>query len=117
MGFQNIEIERSHRSPGGPQPLKSEKPRPIHVRFARYADRKNILRAAPSKPKGKLLKGSRVYISDDVSPVVRQARKKLRAKLPEIKQHQDVKQAYIPWSVPACIIVINKDGTSKRLLQ
>lgn len=66
MDLSDIDIERAHRTPRGPRDPSQKRPRPIHVRFSRYSDREKILRAASSKLKGKLYKGSKVFISDDV---------------------------------------------------
>lgn len=115
MGFSDIDIERAHRTPGGPRNPSQKRPRPIHVRFSRYSDREKVLRAASSKLKGKLYKGSKVFITDDVCRSVREARKALRQKLPEVKRGPDVNYAYIPWTVPACIIVVKADGARLKI--
>lgn len=56
------------------------------------------------------------FISVNVTPAVREARKHLRAKLPEISKEHNVKYAYIPRSVPACTIDVKKDGSRQRPL-
>ena len=69
------EIERAHRSPTGPP--RENRVRPIHVKFLRYQDRVKILKAASSKLKDNpftppnSLRSSNVYISDDVTEIVR----------------------------------------------
>lgn len=108
-----IEIERAHRTPTIPS--NTEKPRPIHARFLRYTDREKVLRAAPSTLKGNSFKGKRIFITDDVSMSVRERRKTLRQELPEIRGRSDVHHAYIPWTVPACIMLVKDDGSRQKI--
>ena len=114
MDADSIIIERAHRSPGGPPPQNGTKPRPIHVRFLRFGDRDKILRSAPSL-KGKTINGKQIYITDDVTYSVRESRKKLRQKLPEIRKRREVKYAYVPWSVPASLVIVKMDGTTQKI--
>lgn len=116
LDVTDVEIERAHRTPGGPEPSDPDKqPRPIHVRFQRFSDREGVLHSA-KKLKGKSLGGNSIYISDDVSSSVRNSRKCLRRQLDKIRQRNDVKYAYIPWTVPAAIITVFKDGSRKKIL-
>ena len=118
MGAVDMEFERIHRTGriiANGNNNSGEKPRPIHVRFLRYQDREKILKAAPSKLKGQLFHGARIFVTDDVSVSIRKSRKSLREKLPEVRQKPGVKHAYIPWTVPTCINVIMEDGTFQRL--
>ncbi len=113
----DIEIERAHRSPMGTvaRSVGHKQPRPIHVRFLRYSDRELVLRNAGKYLKDNLFKGSKVFISDDVSESVRKDRKKL-IKLRN-KLRDDGKFALIPWTVPAVLLVKDgrHDGVFKRI--
>lgn len=119
MGFpeNSIEIERAHRSPSGPPRQNNMKPRPIHVRFLRFSDREAVLKAAPLKLKGTTFKGQKIFITDDVSPSVRENRKVLRQHLHELKKRSDVNYAFIPWVVPACLIIVKHDGSRQKLTE
>lgn len=111
MGFTNINLERVHRTPGGPRNPSQEKPRPIHVRFRDLSDRDKILQAAPGKLKDTPYRGAKIFISDDVCPAIRNARKALRAKLPEVRQGAGVRYA----SVQACIVMVKTDGSRHKI--
>lgn len=115
MGFTNINLERVHRTPGGPRNPSQEKPRPIHVRFRDLSDRDKILQAAPGKLKDTPYRGAKIFISDDVCPAIRNARKALRAKLPEVRQGAGVRYAYVPRSVQACIVMVKTDGSRHKI--
>ena len=72
-----------------------------------------IQKAAAKALKEKAFFESQIYISDDVSKSVRNDRAKLRKDyLKEIKEKEDVKFAFIPWSVPAQILY-KKVSTTK----
>ena len=60
---------------------------------------------SPPEPSRITLKDCQIFISDDVSKIVRQERAKLRKDyLKEIKDREAVEFAFIPWSVPAQIL-------------
>lgn len=69
------EIERAHRV-GSP---KSNTPRPIVVKFNKYKDRHTVLR------NGKNLKGSSMFVNEDVSDRVNARRKEQMARLKEAR--------------------------------
>ena len=71
-----VEIDRAHRV--GKQQPGSTKPRSIVARFLRYKDKQEILKRA------KVLKGTNIYINEDVSDTVLEKRK---------EQHDDLKHA------------------------
>ena len=100
MGLQNIEVVRAHRSNIKQRASTDSepKPRPIHVYLLRYTDKNNAL-------KENAFHDCQIFISDDVSKVVRMDRAKLRRDhLNEIKAREGVDFAFIPWSVPAQIL-------------
>lgn len=115
VDVSSIVIERVHRTPTTFDNQDRRKPRPVHVRFLNYADRDKILRLAPSKLKGKKYQNASIFISDDVTFEVRELRKQLRQKLPEIKQRADVKNAVVPWSIPPSILIFKTDGSRQFL--
>ena len=117
----DIEIERAHRTPGrrpaspyqGNDPKKA-RPRPIHCRLLRFTDRQHILKQAPSALRNNPYKGSHIFISDDVTSNIRNARKQLRENhLPGIHHDARAQFAFIPWSVPAVITYKLHSGTFK----
>ena len=112
----SFEIERAHRSPMGKmayaQIVRRKSPRPIHVKMLRYNDREKILREAPKKLKNNEYKGSKVYISDDVTDTVRAERKQLMKIRNKVRE--DGKFAIVPWTVPACLLVKIGEGKFKR---
>ncbi len=114
---REIELERAHRSPAGRlsrfQALNRAKPRPIHVKFLRFCDREEVLRKAPKCLKNKKYKDSKVFITDDVTEMVRAERKKLVPMRNKLRA--DGKYAVIPWTVPACLIAKSEDGHFKRI--
>ena len=107
MGLQNIEVMRAHRTNIKQRASTDSepKPRPIHVYLLRYTDKSKILRAAANALKENVFHDCQIFISDDVSKVVRMDRAKLRRDhLNEIKAREGVHFAFIPWSVPAQIL-------------
>ena len=108
-GGDTIEIERAHRSPGRVQPSNNgtasrARPRPIHCRLLRYTDRQHIIKSASRCLRNNKFKGSNIYISDDVTPKIREARKDLRLRhLPSIRRDERVQFAFIPMSIPPVI--------------
>jgi len=104
MGLHNIEIMWAHRTNVKQRASTDSepKPRPIHVYLLRYTDKSKILKAAANALKENAFHDCQIFISDDVSKVVRKDRAKLRRDyLNEIKAREGVDFAFIPWSVPA----------------
>lgn len=87
---------------------KGERPRPLLVKLDSQADRDYILGAAPKALKGRPFKGLNIFISDDVSPEIREQRKHLLPRLAQLKR--DHKVAFIPWDRPPCIRYKNIQG-------
>ncbi|XP_072023244.1 uncharacterized protein [Amphiura filiformis] len=113
---ENIEIERAHRSPMGKmaaqQAIRRGAPRPMFVKLLRYPDREVLLKSASKYLKDKEYRGEKIFITDDVTQAVRAERKQLiglRKKL--IKEG---KYAFVPWTVPACLLV-KRGGAYKKL--
>ena len=107
-GGSEIEIERAHRTPTGHRASSTgtaiQRPRLIHCKLLRYTDRQYILKNAARLLKNNPYKGTNIFISDDVTPRVRQARKRLRDDhLQSIRRDSRVQFAYLPHSVPAVI--------------
>lgn len=116
MGLQNIEVMRAHRTNAKQRASTDNelKPRPIHVYLLRYTDKSKILKAAANALKENAFHDCQIFISDDVSKVVRKNRAKLRKDhLNEIKAREGVEFAFIPWSIPAQILY--KENTSTKL--
>ena len=110
-GADGIEIDRAHRTGQLPATSGTPRPRPIHCRLLRYADRQFILKNASKHLKNNKYKEHNIYITDDVTPKVRGERKELRESyLRRIQKDERVHFAYIPWSVPALIRYKIRDG-------
>ena len=92
--------------------------RSIHVKFLRYQDRVEVLKAAPSKLKGNpftppnSLRSSNVYFSDDVTENVRRQRKKLVALKKKIQEKWPGKKVFIPLVVPAMLLQEIEDAVT-----
>ena len=113
MGIKGIEVMRARRTNVKEWAAAAAKPRPIHVYLLRYTDKVKILKAAAKPLKKRVFFESQIYISDDVSKLVRNDRAKLRKDyLKGIKEKEDVEFAFIPWSVPAQILY-RKVSTTK----
>ena len=109
-----IEIMRAHRTPTtrNRDQLKS---RPIHVYLLRYTDRQFILASAAKSLKDNPFKGSKLYISDDVTKEIRDQRKLLKEEhLKTLREREDVEFAYVAWSIPARIIYKLKDQSALK---
>ena len=107
---QEIEIERAHRSGN----LNAKHSRPIHVKFLRYNDREMVLRKAPKVLKTvKRFGDKKIFLSDDVTESVRADRKKLLTLRNKLRDEN--KFATVLWSVPACLLTKNEDGSYKRV--
>ena len=108
MGLDgHLEIMRAHRTSIKKRlpEATAATPRPEHVYLLRYTDKKYILRNAASELRDNPFLEVNLYISDDVSKSVRDNRKKLKERhLEEFRQREDVEFAYIPWTIPACIL-------------
>ena len=116
MGLENIEVMRAHRTKinQAAANASASQPRPIHVYLLRYPDKGRILKAATNTLKDNPFYGSQIFISDDVSKSVRNARAKLRRDhLKQLKEREGVQFAFIPWSVPAQIL--HKETNSEGL--
>ena len=112
-----IEIMRAHQSPTthNRDQLKS---RPIHVYLLRYTDRQFILANAAKSLKDNPFKGSKLYISDDVTKEIRDQRKLLKEEhLKTLRGREDVEFAYVAWSIPARIIYKLKDQSAVKVIQ
>ena len=93
MGLQYIEVMRAHRTnlKQHASTDNERKPRPIHVYLLRYTDKSKILKAAANALKKNAFHVCQIFISDDVSKVVRKDRAKLRRDhLNEIKAREEV---------------------------
>ena len=110
-------IERAHRSPTGPP--RFGRTRPIHVKFLKYQDRVDILKAAPKKLRNNPVKTDKgeynVYISDDVSEKVRKERKTLVVLKKKIKDKWPERKCFIPPSVPAVLLREDENGKLIRM--
>ncbi|XP_072043438.1 uncharacterized protein [Amphiura filiformis] len=110
------EIERAHRSPSGSQHGRT---RPIFVKFLRYENRVEVLRQAPEKLKDNEFKfrgqSARIYVSDDVTYIVRQDRKKLTELKKAIKTKFPKRKVFIPPVVPAILLRENSAGGLVRV--
>ena len=114
---EEIEIMRAHRTPTtrNRDQLKS---RPIHVYLLRYTDRQFILANAAKTLKDNPYKGSKLYISDDVTKEIREQRKLLKEEhLKTLQEREDVEFAYVAWSIPARIIYKLKDQSVVKVIQ
>lgn len=105
LNIHEIEIERAHRTPRGRHNTAGgsrddTRPRPIHVKLLRFADRQFILKSS-SALKDIRIRGSKVGISDDVHKATREEHKQLMVTVK--KMRQDNKFAFIPYSVPRVI--------------
>lgn len=112
LHMKDVEIERAHRTPARVHRAeqRSEKqpqsrPRPIHVKLLRFADRVAILKQS-SKLKDVKIRGSRIGISDDVHKDTRIDHNRLMTKVKELRSQN--KFAFIPNSVPR--VIKYKDG-------
>ena len=112
------EIERAHRTPMGP-PRQDGRVRPIHVKFLRYQNRVSLLKAAPKKLRDNEYKcgpvSARLFITDDVTPSVRQDRKKLVQLKNKVKEKFPNRKVFIPPSVPAVLLRENSMGKLARV--
>ena len=90
-----MEYQRAHRISS--MPTTPSKPRPIKVRFMRYEDKVEVQKHA------KHLKGSTLYIADDLPKNVRRAR---QLQVPALKAaRQEGKLAYFSRSDPKKLII------------
>ena len=78
---RGIEVERAHRSG---KPAMGDRPRPIVVKFLRHKDRSAVLQRA------KNLKGTKIFINEDYTDLVRQKRKELMPKLRAARERGDI---------------------------
>jgi len=88
MGFENIEVMRTHRTKisQAAASASAPQPRPIHVYLRRYPNKGRILKAAAYTLKDNPFCDSQIFISDDVSKAVRSERAKLRSNLKERRE-------------------------------
>ena len=106
LNIHEVEIERAHRTPRGRRSTAAggsrddSRPRPIHVKLLRFADREAILKRS-SALKDVRIRGSRVGISDDVHKDTREEHKRLMVTVKKMRQEN--KFAFIPYSVPRVI--------------
>lgn len=112
-----IEIMRAHRTPST-RNTDLSKSRPIHVYLLRYTDRQFILTNAAKSLKDNPYKGSKLYISDDVTREIREQRKLLKEEhLKILREREDVEFAHVAWSIPARIIYKLKDQSAAKVIQ
>ena len=82
-----IQIEMAHRTPtyrssNHGNADNTPRPRPIHSKLLRYPDRQYLLKQAAKSLRNNPYKGSKIYISDDVTSYTRNTHKQLRGKPP-----------------------------------
>lgn len=87
-------------------------PRPIHINFLRHTDRNKVLNSGKNL-KGKLIKGSKIWISDDVHPQTRNEQASLMQKVKKLRN--EGKFAFIPFSVPRVIKFKESDAVDEPL--
>ena len=81
-------------------------------------DRQVILANAAKSLKDNPYKGSKLYISDDVTKEIREQRKLLKEEhLKTLREREDVEFAYVPWSIPVRIIYRVKDQSGVKVIQ
>ena len=86
----------------------------MHCKLLRFTDRQYIIKNAARLLKNNPFYGSNIYISDDVTPRIREQRQRLRQfHLQSIQQDSRVQFAYIPMSVPPIISYKLKSGAFK----
>ena len=84
--------------------------RPTHIYLLRYSDKGQILKVAANALKDNPFLDSHIFIFDDVSKNARKDRAKLRKDyLKRIKERSNVGFTFIPWSVPAQILVRDRN--------
>ena len=98
----DVEVDAAHRTNSKILDENDDRPRLIHVRCLRRGDRDKILKAAPTKLRGRKFEGQAVFITDDVDPATREDHKKLVIKMKEMREEKRF-FAFIPWSVPRVI--------------
>ena len=120
MGLGNIEVMRAYRTKinQASASASTPQPRPIHVYLLRYPDKGRILNATTNTLKDNPFCDSQIFISDDMSKLVRSERAKLRKdQLKQLKEREGVQLAFIPWSFPAQILYKETDSEGLQSLK
>ncbi len=104
LELPNIELEHAHRV----GQLDAHRHRTIVVRFTRYGDREAVMRNVTK------LKGTRIYINEDLCPASQNIRK---AQIPAMKQAKsEGKVAYFRHTELIIKEQPNSDGSSRRVV-
>ena len=115
MQLHNIEVMRAHRTNVNQRATEANTStvRPIHIYLLRYSDKVQILKPVANALKDNPFLDSQIFISD-VSKNVHKDQAKLRKDyLKGITERSNVEFAFIPWSVPAQILL--KDRNCSKL--